>query len=219
MKHNNAIHSNHFRKDWQRFVKLWLNQPSKKLARRQARQAKAKAIAPRPLDKLRPVVRGQTQKYNMKVRAGRGFTYDELKGAGIKRKEAQGVGIAIDHRRENKTEETYQANVARLKLYKSKLVVFPRNATSKRAKKGDATKDELKKATQVSVANLFPIAQPVVRAKARKITEAERNANVARVIRTARLDEKLWGRREKRAKDKAEGKKKEKKDKDGEMDE
>jgi len=155
----------------------------------------------------------------MKVREGRGFTYDELKGAGIKRKEAQGVGIAIDHRRENKTEETYQANVARLKLYKSKLVVFPRNPTSKRAKKGDASKDELKKAQQVSVANLFPVTQPFVRAKARKITEAERNAVVSRVVRTARLDEKLWGRREKRAKDKAEGKKKEKKDKDGEMDE
>jgi ribosomal protein L13E len=32
------------------------------------------------------VVRCQTNKYNMRVRAGRGFTLDELKQAGINRK-------------------------------------------------------------------------------------------------------------------------------------
>ena len=40
----------------------------------------------------------------------------------------------------------------------------------------------------------------------------EQNANVAAQLRKAHLDAKLWGRREKRAKDKREGKKKEKKD-------
>ena len=45
-----------------------------------ARQAKAVKIFPRPTaGPLRPVVRGQTLKYNMKVRAGRGFTLEELK--------------------------------------------------------------------------------------------------------------------------------------------
>jgi hypothetical protein len=34
----------------------------------------------------------------------------------------------------------------------------------------------------------------------------EKNANVAAVLRKARMDAKLWGRREKRAKDKREGK-------------
>lgn len=54
-------------------------QPGKKASRRVARQAKAAALAPRPVDKLRPIVRCPTIKYNRKVRAGRGFTLTELK--------------------------------------------------------------------------------------------------------------------------------------------
>lgn len=45
-----------------------------------ARQKKAVKIFPRPTSgPLRPIVRGQTLKYNMKVRAGRGFSLEELK--------------------------------------------------------------------------------------------------------------------------------------------
>lgn len=45
-----------------------------------ARQKKAVKIFPRPTSgPLRPVVHAQTLKYNMKVRAGKGFTLEELK--------------------------------------------------------------------------------------------------------------------------------------------
>jgi len=45
-----------------------------------ARQKKAVKIFPRPTTgKLRPIVHGQTLKYNMKVRSGRGFSLEELK--------------------------------------------------------------------------------------------------------------------------------------------
>ena len=65
---------------------------------------------PRPVaGALRPVVRGQTKRYNTKVRAGRGFTLDELKAAGIPPKHAQTVGICVDHRRKNRSEESMQA--------------------------------------------------------------------------------------------------------------
>ena len=47
---------------------------------------RAAAVAPRPLGAARPVVRCPTNKYNTRVRAGRGFTLDELKQAGITRK-------------------------------------------------------------------------------------------------------------------------------------
>ena len=57
----------------------------------------------------------------MRVRAGRGFTLEELKTAGINAKEAGNIGIAVDHRRRNKNVETLQANVARLKAYKQRL--------------------------------------------------------------------------------------------------
>merc|ERR1712037_241467 len=54
---------------------------------------------PRPAGgALRPVVRCQTARYNIRVRAGRGFTADELKGAGFSVREARQLGIAIDLR-------------------------------------------------------------------------------------------------------------------------
>ena len=54
-------------------------QPGSKKRRRNARIQKAAAVAPRPVDKLRPIVRCPTIKYNRRVRAGRGFSLAELK--------------------------------------------------------------------------------------------------------------------------------------------
>jgi large subunit ribosomal protein L13e len=136
-RHNNVLHANHFRKDWQRRVRTWFDQPGRKLRRRTARKAKATTLGVRPLTLLRPAVRAQTVRYNRKVREGRGFTFAELKEAGIGRKEARGVGIVVDHRRRNLSEEGKLVNVERLKAYKERLIVFPRNA--KKPKKGDST--------------------------------------------------------------------------------
>lgn len=86
---------------------------------------------------LRPAVRAPTVRYNRKLREGRGFTLAELKEAGIGRKEARGVGIVVDHRRRNLSEEGKALNVERLKAYKAKLIVFPRKAS--KPKKGDST--------------------------------------------------------------------------------
>ena len=45
-----------------------------------ARAEKAKKVFPRPVaGLLRPIVSGQTIKYNLKKRAGKGFTFEELK--------------------------------------------------------------------------------------------------------------------------------------------
>jgi large subunit ribosomal protein L13e len=80
LKHNNQLPNQHFRKDWQRRVKTWFDQPGRKKSRRIARIQKAARIAPRPVDGLlRPAVRCPTIKYNTKLRAGRGFTLEELK--------------------------------------------------------------------------------------------------------------------------------------------
>ena len=135
VKNNNVVPNAHFKKQWQRRVKCWFNQPARKKRRRLARQAKAAAVAPRPVSGLlRPVVRCPTQKYNMRVRAGRGFTLEELKAAGINAKEARNIGIAVDFRRKNKNVETLQANVARLTAYKGRLVLFPRRSGVKNAR-------------------------------------------------------------------------------------
>merc|ERR1712107_920914 len=93
-KRNNIVPNQHFHKDWQNYVKTWFNQPARKIRRRQNRIAKAAKVAPRPLGKLRPVVSCPTYKYNLKQRAGRGFTLEEIKAAGLSKKFARTIGIA-----------------------------------------------------------------------------------------------------------------------------
>lgn len=79
MRGNHAITNVHNSKKWMDHVKTWFNQPARKKIRRVKRITKAKLIAPRPLDQLRPAVHCPTIKYNTRLRAGRGFSLAELK--------------------------------------------------------------------------------------------------------------------------------------------
>merc|ERR1719222_1694707 len=143
VRHNNVIPNQHFHKTcWQDHVKTWFNQA--------ARMKKAAAIAPRPTaGLLRPVVHPPTIKYNYKLRQGRGFTFAELKEAGINRKEARSIGIAVDHRRRNRSAESLQLNTQRLKEYKAALIVFPKKRN--KVKAGDSSKEEIASAVQTKV--------------------------------------------------------------------
>lgn len=79
-KGNNMIPNGHFHKDWQKYIKTWFNQPARKLRRHKKRVQKAKAVAPRPVaGPLRPIVHCPSIRYHTKVRAGRGFTLEEIK--------------------------------------------------------------------------------------------------------------------------------------------
>jgi large subunit ribosomal protein L13e len=137
VKHNNEVHNRHFHKKWQNssrgplHVKVNFDQASKKKSRRLKRAAKAAAMAPMPVDKLRPEVHCPTQRYNAKTRLGRGFTLQELKSVKITPAYARSVGIAVDHRRSNSCEESLKLNVERLQNYLNKLTVFPRRKAAK----------------------------------------------------------------------------------------
>ncbi|WJX79049.1 hypothetical protein P8452_62206 [Trifolium repens] len=117
---------------------------------------------------LRPIVHGQTQKYNMKLRAGKGFSLEELKAAGIPKKLAPTISISVDHRRKNRSLEGLQTNVQRLKTYKAKLTVFPRRA--RKVKAGDSTLEELANATQVQ-GSYLPIAREKPTVELVKVTD------------------------------------------------
>ncbi|KAL2265984.1 hypothetical protein VTJ83DRAFT_5336 [Remersonia thermophila] len=205
IKHNQQIPNNHFRKQWQRRVRCHFDQAGKKVTRRLARRAKAAALAPRPVDKLRPVVRCPTVKYNRRTRLGRGFSLAELKAAGIPKLYARTIGIAVDPRRQNLSEESFAANVQRLKEYQSRLIVFPRK--SNKPKKGDTPKDQQTAETLASVRSSFGISQPVAPGFT-EISKSDLPANVEggayRLLRKARSDARLHGIREKRAREKAE---------------
>jgi large subunit ribosomal protein L13e len=187
---NLPLLKNHFRKHWQERVRVHLDQAGKKASRRQARASKAARIAPRPLDALRPVVRAPTIKYNRKVRAGRGFTLREIRAAGLTPAYARTIGIAVDHRRQNRSTEIFELNVQRLQEYQSKLIVFPRS--------GKAPEAEQVLSTKAS----FPVIQPTPESEPRAVEIPEQTAY--RTLRLARSDKKYKGIREKRAKELAE---------------
>lgn len=189
---NLPLLKNHFRKHWQERVKVHFDQAGKKASRRQSRLAKAAKIAPRPIDSLRPIVRAPTIRYNRKVRAGRGFTLAELKQVGLSAKYARTIGISVDHRRQNKSQETFDSNVARLQEYKSKLVIFDKNTKAAEARSFE----------QVSTPAVFPVVQPEIDSAPRPVEKSEQSA--FRTLRLARSDKKHRGVREKRNKEKAE---------------
>ncbi|KAL9224074.1 hypothetical protein vseg_000145 [Gypsophila vaccaria] len=197
VRHNNVIPNSHFKKHWQNYVRTWFNQPARKTRRRAARQKKAVKIFPRPTaGPLRPIVHGQTLKYNMKLRAGKGFSLEELAAAGIPKKYAPTVGIAVDHRRRNRSLEGLQTNVQRLKTYKAKLVVFPRNA--KKLKAGDSTPEELANATQVH-GDILPIQREQPTVELVKVTEEMKSFNAYSKLRLERTNKRHQGARLKRA--------------------
>lgn len=200
----------HFKKKWHNVigkvnpiggVRTWFNQPARKVRRRAARAAKAAAVFPRPAaGPLRPVVRGQTVKYNSKRREGRGFTLEELKEAGIPAKMARTIGIAVDSRRRNRSLESLQDNVNRLKAYKAALVVFPRRANKPKA--GDSTAEECKAASQFA-GKLMPVSatKPVLEKIA--ITDAMKAESAYATLRLERMNKRMAGIRKKRAEDAA----------------
>lgn len=201
-KRNNVVPNAHFHKDWQTRVKTWFNQPMRKRRRRLNRIKKAKENAPRPVKGLlRPAVRCPSVRYNTKVRAGRGFTLEELKAAGIGKKEARGIGIAVDYRRTNRSLESLQLNTQRLKEYRSRLILFPKKLS--KPKKGDSSAEEQKLASQLRGV-ILPVRQPITKEKARPIEESEKKFSVFVHLRKARANKRLKGYREKKAKEAAE---------------
>merc|ERR1719265_370786 len=124
------------------------------------------------------MVHAPTQRYNTKIRLGKGFTLAELKEAGISKQFARTIGISVDHRRKNRCTESLQENVARLKLYKSKLMVLPRK---NKAKKGDTTRAEAQNVPQNTLKEIIALPKKTLKEKARAITKDEKSFSAKNV--------------------------------------
>lgn len=129
----------------------------------------------------------------------------ELKEAGIPRLLAPTIGISVDHRRQNLSTESLSANVARLKEYRARLILFPRKIGQ--PKKGDATKEEVASAkkTVSSLKQSLPIVH--TDATIKEISKSDMpepiEGGAYRKLRDARSEARNRGKREKRAKEKA----------------
>ena len=188
VRHNNMLPNVHLGKDWQEKVKTWFNQPGRKHRRQVKRAAKAAKIAPNPTHTLKPIVRGQTNKYNNKIRLGRGFTKEELKKAGIlSLNYARSIGIAIDLRRKDTSNEAQTANVNRLKEYLAKMILYPRKKADKKAVVKEATEEQLK-APEAKEQNtckcVIPLPKEEVGYTFAPITKEMKSANVDKTQRT-----------------------------------
>jgi large subunit ribosomal protein L13e len=149
---------------------------------------------------LRPVVTGQTVKYNTKKRLGRGFTFEELKEAGISSKMAPTIGIAVDHRRRNRSLESLQENVNRLKAYKASLVLFPR--PNRKPKAGEANAADIKAVEQLT-GTIMPIRKEAPALQKVAITAEMKSASAYGTLRMARMNKRMAGIRKKRTEDAA----------------
>ncbi|UYV67264.1 RPL13 [Cordylochernes scorpioides] len=200
VKGNKVLPNAHFKKDWARRVKCGFDQPMRKKRRHAKRVEKARLIAPRPTQLLRPLVRCPTARYNNRLRLGRGFTLEEIKAAGLCKERARSLGVAVDHRRRNKSVESLQLNSQRLKTYMTKLVVFPRKSAKPR--KGDSSAEEIKLATQLKGVIMPYRSSKRKEARVPEVDkEGEKKMSVYEILRKARVDAKLVGVREKKAKE------------------
>ena len=202
VKHNNVLHKAHLRKHWQMRVKCYFNKTAHKKIRAQKRQDKEADRLPVPLGKLRPVVYSCTQRYAGKTRIGRGFTLAEVKAAGLTPAFARSVGIAVDHRRHNKNADMMDANVARIKAYKEKLVLFPRKeGKPKKGEIADSSAANVKK-VQESGSSTELLKLPAKAEQAAEfipLTKQMASFGAYAKLRELRLTKRDFGRKQRKA--------------------
>lgn len=127
-----------------------------------------------------------------------------MQEAGIPKAFAPTIGIAVDFRRQNLSEESLAANVARLKAYQEKLILLPRRSNA--PKKGD-TKTDVSKIEKVShVSAALPIAPTDIAFKEISKSDMPKNieAGAYRTLRVSRANARYEGARQKRIRDAAE---------------
>jgi len=192
VRHNNEVPHEHFRKHWILRVRTWYNQAARKERRHNARVQKAKEMFPRPIQQLHPIVHCPSRRYNMRVRAGRGFSIAELKAAKINPRFARTIGIAVDKRRHPRSEEALQMNVERLREYMKNLVLLPRNASKVHA--GETPKEEFDKVAQVK-GEVMPIRQPEYKQEFVEITPEMKKFSAVAALRKARKEARFVGKK------------------------
>jgi large subunit ribosomal protein L13e len=128
------------------------------------------------------------------------------KSAGIPRKLAPTIGIAVDPRRQNLSEESLKANVERLKEFQKRIILFP--LRSGKHKKTDASAADVKSAkgkdakVHATIAAGLPIVNKPIITEA-KLSDVKATEDAYRTLRHARADARNIGQRKKRAQEKA----------------
>merc|ERR1711915_34791 len=194
---NGTIPNAHQRKHWMQRIHVDFKKPFRAKRRHANRVKKARKFAPKPIGLLRPIVRPSCIKHSHKLRIGQGFTKQELRMAKLSLPFAKQFGIAVDKRRKNKSIEATERNVERLKEYKAKLIIFPKS--KKKTLKGEASPEEIKMATQYK-GKLMPLPKEKFELEEDQLVNPKlAKVNVFSVVKQARVYERKWGIRAKKA--------------------
>jgi large subunit ribosomal protein L13e len=167
-----------------------------------------------PTHFLRPAVRGQTNRYNGKIRLGRGFTLRELRDAGVRGVEyARSIGLSVDLRRKDTSNETLKTNVSRIRDYLNRIVLYPRHTGvyEKKPQVAEAKEDVLRGADanfQNTHPHVLTLPQPEAGYSWTNVTKDMQSANVFKTLRTELKTSKGFYVRLENAKKKALEKKK-----------
>lgn len=132
VKHNNIVPNGHFKKNWQKYIKTWFNQPAKKKNRKIKRMKKNRNNIKKnlTLDVFRPVVHCPTLMHNLKIKLGRGFSVKEIAKFGLSKGNALSIGISIDPRKRN-VKYGKQINTLRLKSLFKNIEIFKEKKNKK----------------------------------------------------------------------------------------
>jgi large subunit ribosomal protein L13e len=124
----------------------------------------------------------------------------------VSKKVARTIGIAVDHRRVNRSVASMEGNVERLKEYKSKLIVFPRRS-NQRPKSGDSSAAETSAATQ-HTGVVMPLSTETKPVEFADVSASMKEEKAYDALRLARTDAKLVGVRLRMKKERDEAEKK-----------
>jgi large subunit ribosomal protein L13e len=161
---------------------------------------------------LRPAVRGQTNRYNSKIKLGRGFTLRELREAGVRGVEyARSLGISVDLRRKDTSTETLKLNAGRVKEYLSKMILYPRGGRYEKKAPVAEAKAEVLAGPDAKAQNtnkhVIPLPKPEPGFSWTNITNDMKNAQAFKTLRTELKTTKGFYKRLEEAKKKAATKK------------
>ena len=163
---------------------------------------------------MRPAVRGQTNRYNGKIKLGRGFTLRELKEAGVSGVQyARSIGIAVDLRRKDTNSESLKLNAGRIKEYLNRLILYPKSKGQyeKKAPHPEAKEEVLAgpdAKTQNTHPHVIPLPKPEAGYSFTTITNDMKQGIVFKTLRTELKTQKGFYKRLEEAKKKAAGQKK-----------
>lgn len=137
-----------------------------------------------------------------------GFTLAEIKAVGLGVRFARSIGIAVDHRRKNRNQESLELNKARLQNYVNKLVLYPRNEKHPvtKAKKGilNDTPKENQVVDNSARVNVLPPLVKRVKAVSQIQLDQLRKGNAYRTLRQEWANQRNEGKRLKKEKEAAE---------------